>query len=52
LRGPATGYSAVYLVELTLLFVTLIAIGPLVGRGQVTEPHNPPQLNTFAGSAT
>jgi BCD family chlorophyll transporter-like MFS transporter len=28
--GPTTGYMAVYHVELALLFVTLIAIGPLV----------------------
>ena len=30
LAGPATGYTAVYLIELVLLFVTLAAIGPLV----------------------
>jgi BCD family chlorophyll transporter-like MFS transporter len=28
--GPATGYMAVYHVELALLFATLVAIGPLV----------------------
>ena len=32
LSGPATGYSVVYHVEILLLFITLIAIGPLVGR--------------------
>ena len=32
LAVPATGYSAVYHLELLLLFVTLVAIGPLVGR--------------------
>jgi len=32
LAAPATGYSVVYHVELLLLFVTLIAIGPLVRR--------------------
>ena len=32
LAGPATGYSVVYHVEILLLFITLIAIGPLVGR--------------------
>ena len=31
LADPATGYSFVYHLELGLLFVTLIAIGPLVG---------------------
>ncbi|MDP9095156.1 MAG: PucC family protein, partial [Pseudomonadota bacterium] len=30
LRHPATGYLAVYLIELALLFATLIAVGPLV----------------------
>ena len=29
LHGPATGYLAVYLAEIALLFATLIAIGPL-----------------------
>jgi BCD family chlorophyll transporter-like MFS transporter len=29
LAGPATGYTAVYIIELGLLFGTLIAIGPL-----------------------
>jgi BCD family chlorophyll transporter-like MFS transporter len=33
LTGPATGYTVVYLIELVLLFVTLIALGPLVGLG-------------------
>ena len=32
LTGPSVGYGAVYHVELLLLFVTLIALGPLVGR--------------------
>jgi BCD family chlorophyll transporter-like MFS transporter len=32
LVSPATGYSAVYLLELVLLFATLVAIGPLVGH--------------------
>lgn len=30
LTGPATGYGAVYHIEILLLFATLIAIGPLV----------------------
>lgn len=30
LTGPAVGYGAVYVIELLLLFATLIAIGPLV----------------------
>jgi BCD family chlorophyll transporter-like MFS transporter len=38
LTSAATGYSVVYHIEMLLLFVTLIAIGPLVGRGSVV-PH-------------
>jgi len=30
LANPATGYSFVYHIEIALLFVTLVAIGPLV----------------------
>ncbi len=30
LVDPATGFGAVYLIEIVLLFVTLIAVGPLV----------------------
>jgi BCD family chlorophyll transporter-like MFS transporter len=30
LKGPAVGYDAVYIIELVLLFFTMIAIGPLV----------------------
>ncbi len=33
LQGPATGYSAVYALELLLLFATLIALGPLARHG-------------------
>ncbi|SLN58159.1 PUCC protein [Roseivivax jejudonensis] len=32
LATPATGYSVVYHVEIGLLFITLVALGPLVGR--------------------
>ncbi|MDH4392455.1 MAG: PucC family protein [Aquabacterium sp.] len=38
LAQPATGYSAVYHLEMLLLFITLIAIGPLVGR-RATSPN-------------
>jgi BCD family chlorophyll transporter-like MFS transporter len=34
LANPATGYSVVYHVEIALLFVTLVAIGPLVRGGR------------------
>ena len=30
LAGPATGYGAVYLLEIVLLFATIVVIGPLV----------------------
>ena len=41
LASPATGYSFVYHIEMLLLFVTLIAIGPLVGRGSaVSHPEH------------
>jgi BCD family chlorophyll transporter-like MFS transporter len=35
MNGVATGYSVVYLVEILLLFATLVAIGPLVRSGSV-----------------
>jgi BCD family chlorophyll transporter-like MFS transporter len=41
LVGPATGYSAVYSLEIIVLFATLIALGPLVrrpGEQIVTQP--------------
>jgi len=34
----ATGYGAVYVAEILLLFVTLIALGPLVGRRELSAP--------------
>ena len=45
LAGPATGYLAVYQIELVLLFATLVAIGPLVR-------HAPPSAHFAQGSAT
>jgi BCD family chlorophyll transporter-like MFS transporter len=42
LRHPATGYSTVYHIELAMLFVTLIALGPLVRRRPATA-SSPPQ---------
>ena len=32
LAGPSVGYSFVYHIEIALLFVTLVAVGPLVSR--------------------
>jgi MFS transporter, BCD family, chlorophyll transporter len=39
LTGASTGYSAVYQIEIGLLFVTLVAIGPLVRSGARSAPH-------------
>jgi BCD family chlorophyll transporter-like MFS transporter len=38
---PALGYSVVYHVEMLLLFVTLIVIGPLVRRHALVHPRGP-----------
>jgi BCD family chlorophyll transporter-like MFS transporter len=38
LTGPATGYGAVYHVEIALLFATLAAIGPLVRPAGEARP--------------
>lgn len=40
LTSPATGYGAVYQLEIILLFATLVAMGPLV-RGLRTTPSSP-----------
>ena len=37
LASPATGYSMVYHVEIALLFVTLVALGPLVRARSIHE---------------
>ncbi|MEM8980285.1 MAG: PucC family protein [Pseudomonadota bacterium] len=39
MTDAATGYSVVYHIEIALIFVTLIVLGPLVRRGQ-TNPEN------------
>ena len=41
LLDEATGYSFVYHVEIFLLFVTLVALGPLVRVGSVSPLHQP-----------
>jgi BCD family chlorophyll transporter-like MFS transporter len=33
MTGASVGYSAVYQIEILLLFATLVAIGPLVRSG-------------------
>jgi MFS transporter, BCD family, chlorophyll transporter len=46
LVDPATGYSFVYHLELGLLFVTLIAIGPLVRSARDANPRfSQPEIN-------
>ena len=44
LAMPSTGYSVVYHVEILMLFVTLIAIGPLVGRSATIQSPAPQRL--------
>jgi MFS transporter, BCD family, chlorophyll transporter len=41
LTGPVTGYGAVYLLEIGLLFVTLAAIGPLVRPAGEVQQQRP-----------
>ena len=36
LMSPATGYSVVYHTEIALIFLTLIALGPLVARSHAS----------------
>jgi len=39
LAEPYIGYTMVYHIEIGLLFITLIAIGPLVRTGRVPQPN-------------
>ncbi len=41
LAGPAVGYGVVYHLEIALLFITLVAIGPLVRRPAPTVTTTP-----------
>ena len=45
LANPATGYSVVYHIEIALLFITLIAIGPLVRRRRHVHASSPQTLS-------
>ena len=47
LATPVTGYSFVYYTELCLLFVTLVAIGPLVRRASLSAPSSPSAPERF-----
>jgi BCD family chlorophyll transporter-like MFS transporter len=42
LNSPATGYSVVYHVEIAALFITLIALGPLVKARPITSKTKGP----------
>jgi len=44
LNDPATGYSTVYHIEIGLLFITLIALGPLLSRTRKLNPQKPTGL--------
>ena len=44
LTSPATGYGAVYLIEIVLLFATLIAVGPLVRWARENRSGHPSRL--------
>ena len=47
LAVPVTGYSFVYYTELCLLFVTLVAIGPLVRRASLSSSAQPSSSERF-----
>ncbi len=47
LQSPATGYAAVYHLELALLFATLIALGPLVRRASAAPRTALPSSQRF-----
>jgi BCD family chlorophyll transporter-like MFS transporter len=51
LSGPATGYTSVYVIELLLLFATLIAIGPLA-RANRADQIQPSSMTNLAGSSS
>jgi BCD family chlorophyll transporter-like MFS transporter len=45
LRGPASGYALVYLVEIGLLLATLLAVGPLATRAVGERRIGPAQVS-------
>jgi BCD family chlorophyll transporter-like MFS transporter len=52
LEGVATGYGAVYLIEIILLFLTLAVIGPLVRHAGTTQPASMLDQRHGAGEPT
>jgi len=51
LRSPVVGYSIVYQLEIVLLFIALIVLGPLVGRSRHPEFTTSNALNVATDSA-
>ncbi len=47
LNSPVTGYSVVYHLEIYLLFVVLIALGPLLRRSRMQPPTAPATPTRF-----
>ncbi|MCL3883066.1 MFS transporter [Marivita sp. GX14005] len=47
LTSPTTGYSFVYHLEILLLFITLVALGPLVRTRGIRKPAGPIGLADF-----
>ncbi|TQF76290.1 MFS transporter, partial [Elioraea sp. Yellowstone] len=52
LTGAETGYGAVYVVEIVLLFATLAVIGPLVRPARAAVPRPIPRLDAPASPAS
>jgi BCD family chlorophyll transporter-like MFS transporter len=52
LDSAATGYTAVYLTELLLLFATLVAVGPLTRHDSAAQADTQPTSITLVGSST
>jgi len=41
LTGPVVGYGVVYHFEILMLFITLVAIGPMVRSSNAPLPRSP-----------
>jgi BCD family chlorophyll transporter-like MFS transporter len=52
LSGPATGYGAVYQIEIIMLFATLVALGPLVRPNGQAQPWRSSGRLDLAGLST
>jgi BCD family chlorophyll transporter-like MFS transporter len=49
MADPSVAYSMVYHVEMLLLFITLIAIGPMVSRQPIVSPTVSPLVPPTLG---